>query len=292
MTVRQESLRVVGATRAELGESPVWDAGTEQLLWLDILGETLLRTDPPSGVSEATAVGQRPGSLALTDGEALLIASGQDILLRGSAGEVRTLATLPTSGSARCNDGKPDAAGRFWVGTASRAAEPEGHLYCCAPGEPPRAVLDGIHMSNGLGWSPDNRCFYYVDTATRRLDAFDFGLATGHLANRRTLLQLPPGQLPDGLTVDSAGRVWLAVWGGACVLVIAPDGRIEARVELPTACVSSCTFGGLDLRTLFITTAQEGMSAEELAADPLAGALFAVETDVAGLPPNRVTLRG
>lgn len=291
MTMRQESLRVVGSIRAELGESPVWDAGRQRLLWLDILGETLLCTDPASGETEATALGRRPGSLALTDGEALLIASGQDILIHSTAGEIRSFATLPTPGHARCNDGKPDAAGRFWVGTASPSGTPEAHLYCLAPAAAPRAVLDGIRMSNGLGWSPDNRTFYYVDTGTQQLDAFDFDLAAGRLANRRTLLQLPPAQLPDGLTVDADGRIWLAVWGGTCVLVIAPDGTIESRLELPTARVSSCTFGGPDLRTLFVTTAQEGMSAEEIATDPLAGALFAVETDSAGLPPNRVMLR-
>jgi len=277
--------------RAALGESPVWDAAAQRLLWLDILGCRLLRTDPLTGSTEAIPLDQRPGSIALAEGDSLLIAAGNEIIVRRGDGATRTVATLPAGEPGRYNDGKPDAAGRFWVGTASATAAPECALYSITPGSAPVAMVDGIRMSNGLGWSPDNRTFYYVDTGSHRLDAFAFDLAAGTLSGRRTLFELPPGHLPDGLAVDAEGRIWLAVWGAAAVLVLSPAGAIVATIELPTPRVSSCAFGGDDLKTLFITTAQEGMTPAEVAADPLAGALFALETDTAGLPPNRVQLR-
>ena len=289
---RYDRVRRLGTIRAELGESPVWDAAARKLRWLDILGEKLLATDPRTGETEAVALGRRPGSIALSDGDGLLVASDRELLLSRPDGTGAAIATLPPDRPGRCNDGKPDAAGRFWVGTASPTGAADAHLYRFAAGAAPHPVLDGIAMSNGLGWSPDNRVFYYVDTATRRLDAFAFDLAAGTLSGRRPLLELPRGQLPDGLAVDAAGRIWLAVWGGSCVLVVSPAGEIEAQVELPTPRVSSCAFGGPGLTTLFVTTAQEGMSPAERMADPLAGALFAVETGVPGLPPNRVALRG
>jgi sugar lactone lactonase YvrE len=290
MTGRYDTIRVVGTARAALGESPVWDAGEQRLLWLDILGQQLLRTDPATGATEAVALDRRPGSIALSDGDELLLAAGHELLARRPDGALRRIAQLPAGEPGRCNDGKPDAMGRFWVGTASRNGAPEGALYRVAPGATPLAMVAGVRMSNGLGWSADNRIFYHVDTGARRLDAFDFDLETGALAARRTVLELPAGQLPDGLTVDAEGRIWLAVWGAAAVLVLSPAGAIVATVELPTSRVSSCTFGGADLKMLFVTTAQEGMTEAEIAADPLAGALFAVETDTPGLLPNRVRL--
>ncbi|MDR3475122.1 MAG: SMP-30/gluconolactonase/LRE family protein [Devosia sp.] len=280
----------VGTYRAELGESPVWDAARQRLLWLDILQSRLLLTNPGSGETVITDLAGRPGAIALAAGGNLVAATGRDIVALGPEGRAERLQTLPAEASLRLNDGKPDAAGRFWVGTASADGAPVGALYRIESGRAPATVVLGVRMSNGIGWSPDNRTLYYVDTGTRSLDAFDFDLTDGTPTNRRTLLELPPGQLPDGLTVDAGGRIWLAIWGGSCVLVVTPAGEIAARLDLPTSRVASCTFGGPSLRTLFVTTAQEGATAEELAADRFAGALFAVETEAQGLLPNRVSL--
>ena len=282
--------RQVGIYRAELGESPVWDAARQRLLWLDILRSRLLSTTPESGETQITDIDDRPGAIALTAGGNLVAAIGRHVVALGPDGRAERLQSLPADAPGRFNDGKPDAAGRFWVGTAVADGSPVCSLYRIEAGSAPTAMVPGVRMSNGIGWSPDNRTLYYVDTGTRRLDAFDFDPATGIPANPRTLLELPPGQLPDGLTVDAEGRVWLAVWGGSCVLVLTPTGDVAARLDLPTSRVASCTFGGPEVRTLFVTTAQEGATAEELAADPLAGALFAIETEATGLLPTRASL--
>jgi len=286
--IEQADPVALGNYRAELGESPLWDAAHGRLLWLDILHFRLLSTDPATGATGITELGRRASAIAFEDDGGLVAAAGREIVRLGS-GEV--IATLPDTSLGRFNDGKPDADGRFWVGTADPQGEPRGALCRLGPAGGLSPMLDGVRMSNGLGWSPDGRTMYYVDTGTRRLDAFDFDMAGGMLGQRRTMLELPPGHLPDGLTVDADGRVWLAVWGSSLVLAIAPDGRIEREVRLPTLRPSSCTFGGPELRTLFITTAQQGATAEELAADPLAGALFAFEPGVEGLPPERIRFR-
>jgi sugar lactone lactonase YvrE len=276
----------LGSYRAELGESPLWDAATGRLLWLDILRSRLLSTDPATGATDVTELGRRASAIAFDDEGGLVAAAGREIVGLGSG---TILAALPENAAGRFNDGKPDAEGRFWVGTADPEGEPRGAFYrFSAPGL--KAAVEGVRMSNGIGWSPEGRTMYYVDTGARRLDAFDFAMADGILGQRRTLVEFPAAHLPDGLTVDADGRIWLAVWGSSSVFVIAPSGKIERRIVLPTSRVSSCTFGGAQLRTLFVTTAQEGATPEELAADPLAGALFAFEPGVEGLPPDTVRL--
>lgn len=278
---------VMGDHRAELGESPLWDAATGRLLWLDILRSQLLSTDPASGATEVVQLARRASAIAFDDEGGLVAAAGREIVGLDSG---RVLAALLEDALGRFNDGKPDAAGRFWVGTADERGEPSGSLYrFVSPGQL-TPMVNGIRMSNGIGWSPDARTIYYVDTGARRLDAFRFDMASGSLEQRRTLMEFPSGQLPDGLTVDADGRIWLAVWGSSSVLAITPAGKVERRIMLPTSRVSSCAFGGAALRTLFITTAREGATSEELAADPLAGALFAFEPGVQGLPPDTVRI--
>ena len=141
-------------------------------------------------------------------------------------------------------------------------------------------------MSNGLGWSPDTKLFYYADSPSSRVDVFDFEPGSGQLTNRRVLHQFPEGQLVDGLSVDADGRVWLAIWGQACVVCITPDGRIDQTIILPTPLVTSCAWGGADYRTLWITTASEDP------ADPMAGALFSIEPGGQGMPPHKMRLGG
>lgn len=277
----------LGSYRAELGESPLWDLATGRLLWLDILRSRLLSTDPATGATEITKLARRTSVIAFDDEGGLIAAAGREIVSLDS-GEV--VAALPEQAAGRFNDGKPDAMGRFWIGTADPQGQPRGALHRLEGRGRLAAAVAGVRMSNGIGWSPDGRTMYYVDTGTRRLDAFDFDMADGSLGGRRTLIEFPAGNLPDGLTVDADGRIWLAVWGSSSIFAIASDGKVERQIVLPTSRVSSCAFGGAKLRTLFITTAQEGATADELAADPLAGALFAIEPGVAGLPPDTVRL--
>ncbi len=144
-------------------------------------------------------------------------------------------------------------------------------------------MLDPVTISNGLGWSPDGRLLYYADSATKRVDVFDYDLETGDLSGRRTFAEFADGE-PDGLTVDAAGRVWVAVWGAGQVRAFDPDGSPHTVVPVPAAHVSNCTFAGPDLDILVITTATEGRTADDLAGEPDAGRLFACKPSATGLP--------
>jgi len=269
-------IEVVSRYRAKLGEGPLWREETASVLWIDIRGAALVETDPAMGRTSATALTDAPGAVALTD-RGVMLAMGQALIVGGNE-----VARLPPGQPGRFNDGKADPSGRFWIGTANALGRADCALWRYDGAFVP--VLTGVTMSNGLGWSPDGRIFYYVDTGTQCLDAFDCG-PDGGLTGRRTLLRLPAGHLPDGLSVDSEGRVWLALWGGGCVLCVTPDGRIDRQVTLPVPLVTSCAFGGADLRTLFITTAQG-----DKAPGPLEGALFAVDVGAQGLPSAGVSL--
>ena len=276
------AVETIGSIRAGLGEGPVWDNERHLLLWIDIRLCRIYNTDIRTAVTTFRDLPGSPGSLALTREGEVLLAVNQELLVLSKNSEPRRLAALPTSALGQFNDGKPDAAGRFWVGTATA----DGHFDCCLWRYDPRegfsSQLPGISMSNGIGWSPDRCRMYYVDSVTHCLDVLEHDPESGTLGERRSLVTLPEGQLPDGLSVDAEGGIWLAVWGGACVLHLSPDGEELGRIHLPTPLVTSCAFGGPDYSTLFITTASEEDD------DPYAGRLFSCKVGVKGTAPERV----
>lgn len=280
----QVTVAPVGSLWAGLGEGPVWDDAAGLLRWIDIRLCRLYATDLATGETIFRDLPGSPGCAALTDDGAILLAIGQGLLVMSANGDLRSVAALPPGMPGRFNDGKPDAAGRFWVGTSTAEGHFDCALWCHDSGAGFSQRLPGISMSNGIGWSPDRRRMYYVDSVTQRLDAFAHDPETGAISDRRAICSLPGDQLPDGLCVDAEGGIWLAVWGGACVLHLSPEGRELGRVTLPTPLVTSCAFGGPAYRTLFITTASEDED------DPYAGRLFAADVGVAGMAPDRVRL--
>jgi sugar lactone lactonase YvrE len=153
-------------------------------------------------------------------------------------------------------------------------------LYRLDPDGSAHRVIDGVTVSNGLEWSPDGSLAYYADTPTGRVDVFDYDLSTG-LTGRRTFAEPAGGENPDGLTVDAEGGVWVALNGSGVVHRYSADGVLDEVVELPTAQVTACTFGGSGLDQLFVTTSRENMAPDE---DPIAGSLFRADVGVAGLP--------
>jgi sugar lactone lactonase YvrE len=194
-------------------------------------------------------------------------------------GRMRSLAFYPDASELlRSNDAKADSDGRLWLGTmAYDYSNRLGRLYRLdAAGLVP--VLSDVGISNGLGWSPDDRLMYYIDTTLDRVDVFDF--VDGTLLNRRTFAVVDRGK-PDGLCVDADGGVWVALWGGSAVHRYSPDGVLDRVVEVPTPLVSSCAFAGPDYRTLIITTAARG------SLDPAAGVTYAhYPAGVHGMPSN------
>ena len=310
MTSRQRAPRVLataeilGGHQAEVGEGPVWDPRIGRLIWVDGFGQVVFSTDPSDGSTE-----QR--QLPLTAGIVLPRASGGYVAALEDGfyalpddGAPELIAHADTEDPAtRFNDGDTDPQGRLWAGTMAvdQTLDPQGRLWThTSPDDLPPGrgalyrldldgtvtrMLEGVIISNGLGWSPDGTTMYYVDMPTRRVDRFDFDAASGDITNRREFTTIVEGGgLPDGLTVDSEGAVWVATWPGYGVHRYLPDGTLDAIVPLPVSNVSSCELGGPDLRDLFITTASGLLSGEERGSQPLAGSLFHTRVDVPGIP--------
>ena len=271
---------------AQLGEGPRWDAATDTLLWVDILGRRVHRYDPATGVDAAWAA---PGlvSLALPrrGGGVVVGLPGGLYLLDDLAGA--PLVSLEADVLAnRTNDGACDARGRLWVGTmALDERSPSAALYRVDADLRVTRMLAGTTISNGLGWSPDGARFYFIDSPTRRVDVFACDAETGALGERRPLVTVDvDGAVPDGMAVDAEGCLWVALHGGWGLNRYTAEGELLDEVRLPVAKVTSCCFGGPELRHLYVTTRRESLSDAELAQQPLAGALLRLDLGVAGLP--------
>jgi sugar lactone lactonase YvrE len=274
----------------QLGEGPFWDGERGELLRVDITRGLVHGWEPASGASwrrevggEVSAAIPRAGTseLVLAVGHRLLLASGE---------ELHELARVEEDQpDNRFNDCKCDPQGRLWAGTMSKRRTPGvAALYRLAPGGELERVVGETTISNGLGWSPGGDRMYFIDSTTQRIDAFDFDGETGTVANRRPFAEIPADAgLPDGLTVDVEGGVWVCLFGGAAVRRYDADGTLDEVVDLPVTNPTSPVFGGADLRTLYLTSARHGLTDEQLAAEPLAGAVLALEPGVRGLPGNR-----
>jgi sugar lactone lactonase YvrE len=275
---------------SDLGEAPVWDADARRLLWVDITGGIVHRFDPSTGRDDTVDVGRPLGAaVPTTSGRLALAMFDRFSLWDIETGRVELLAEVEAGDPETwINDGKCDAAGRFWAGTKDLAGRrPIGSLYRLEPDRTLVRVLTGVTLSNGLGWSPDGTTMYYIDSTTHRIDAFDFQPERGNLSHRRPLVELPEAWgLPDGMTVDLEGFVWVAFLEGSALRRIAPDGCVVAVVGLPVSLVTSCAFGGDDLADLYVTTARSGLSEQKLRDEPHAGGVFRFRPDVGGSPAH------
>jgi sugar lactone lactonase YvrE len=278
--------------RAELGEGPLWDDRRGVLWWVDIMAGHVHRFDPRTGHDEVFEVGQPVGTVGLRVADEQLVLAVRDgfALLDPATRAVRPLALVEIDQPGnRMNDGYCDARGRFWAGTMAMDERSRGGgLYRLDPSGQVTRMLDGVGISNGINWSLDGRTMYYVDTPTRRVDAFDFEPESGAIANRRALIELGSGEgFPDGLVVDAEGCLWIALWGGWRLQRHHPDGRLDRIVRLPAARVTKPAFAGPDLEDLYVTTAWRGATEAERAEQPHAGSLFHCRPGVSGRPPSR-----
>jgi len=285
---RKQAVFCIQAANAIVGEGPRWDPATGVLYWVDIKRPALFRWDPGHGQTGHWPMSRPIGCASAAPGGRVLFADSDGFgTLELGTGDVSRIADpendLPGN---RFNDGKVDRAGRFWAGTMDDlCVHPTGSLYRLDVDFSIRRMDTGFVCSNGLGWSPDNRTMYFTDSMARTIWAYEFDLTNGELGERRHFARLADHDgVPDGLTVDSEGFIWSAVWDGWRLIRYAPDGGIDREVPIPVQRPTSCTFGGPDLKTLYITSACEGLSRSALERGPLAGALFALETDVPGLP--------
>jgi sugar lactone lactonase YvrE len=188
----------------------------------------------------------------------------------------------------RYNDGKCDPAGRLWVGGMGMGPDNryQASLYRLDHDLKTNKMLDSITCSNGICWSLDKTKMYYIDTPTGKVRVFDYDNNTGNISNGITAVEIPEGMgYPDGMTIDAEGNLWVCLWSGACVACFDPEtGELLRKISIPALNVTSCAFGGKDLKTLFITTASISMSPEQAAKYPLAGNLFAIDLEIKGVP--------
>jgi sugar lactone lactonase YvrE len=283
-------VRVALHARDQLGEGPFWDERAGELLRVDIARGCIHAWNPVSHrvathalAGEVSAVVPRAGAAGW------LLAIGHRLVLREGEAQ-RTLAAVEQRRPAnRFNDCKCDPQGRVWAGTMSKQRAPAtAALYRLAPRGEIERVIAGTTISNGLGWSPAGDRMYFIDSTTQRIDVLDFDAASGAVADRRTLAEVDPHDgLPDGMAVDAEGGIWVCLFGGGAVRRYSPDGVLDAAIALPVTNPTSPVFGGADLRTLYVTTARHRLSAEQLAVEPLAGAVLALDPGVRGMPGNR-----
>ncbi len=275
--------------KADLGESPLWSAEEGRLYWVDSNAPALHRFDPASGRNETWPMSASIGCVAL-DRAGRPVAALRDGLYRldlAGGNHVKLAAAPYDPAEQRFNDGRCDPAGRFWVGGLDEARQPCAALYCW-DGATLGTRATGLTVSNGLAFSPDGAVMYHADTPTHRVMAYDFDAASGAIGNPRIFIDLSASQeRPDGAAIDSEGNYWLALYGSGRVAQFSPEGKRLRDIAVPVKSPTMPCFGGKDLRTLFITSARQKHTDEELAAMPQAGGLFAIDLPVPGLPEPR-----
>lgn len=269
---------------ARLAECPTWLPQDGMLAWVDIVEPSYNLLDPATGAVERHLMTGKIGSAGPADRRSAVVAL-ETGLWQSRRGQALAPLASPDMAGIHFNDGKCDPAGRFWVGSrASDGSNGGGSLFRFDPDGSVHRIEDGFDVPNGLGWNADGSAFFLIDTVPRLLYRYDFDLETGSLSNRRIVCRFAdlPGK-PDGLAIDSRDRIWCAMWDGSGVAILSDDG--ERLGWLPTPCrrPTSCAFGGLDGRTLFVTTASHQLDPT----DPdfgAAGSILSFTTDQPGAP--------
>lgn len=277
--------------KAELAEGPIWHKGA--FWFVDIKGQKIHHHDPETGEQLSFDAPEPISFLAPMSPSVDFVAGMKSGLFHfNPMMGFRKMAGIDEAAELnnRTNDATVDAKGRLWFGTMHDGEQNKSGSLYRLDGKGLTRADTGMCITNGPCVSPDGKTFYHTSTLDKVIFAYDLS-EEGELSNKRALIGFEgDGIYPDGSVVDSEGFLWTALWGGASVLRISPEGEIVARLPVPAKNVTKATFGGPDLKTLYITTARKGMSEEELAEYPLAGGVFAAHIDVAGQPQHEVRL--
>lgn len=297
----------ISDARFAVAEGPVWDIATQCLFWVDIIGKTIhaRQMSTHSGAQEGREeeVWQSedfPTALALSkshDRALVALASGM-AWLDFETGTFTPFADPDTMPGNRLNEGKCDPQGRFWTGTMQTNLNPDGSgkdmdrnsgaLFRVDPdGRTSRHSEHEFGIANTLAWSPDGKTLYFGDSIRNVIFAYDWHGEEGTVSNQRVHLEGFERGAPDGSAMDEDGCLWNARFGGSCLIRITPQGKVDQVLELPVTNPTSCTFGGINRKTLFVTSAQFTLSPEQLAANPVEGAVLQASMDAAGVIDSR-----
>ena len=274
--LEKQNAMLILDTRSVLGEGPIWNNEKGQLYWIDIERRQLHIYTPNNDRLESFPTNERIGTVVPVASGGALVALQNGIFTMDLSDGAMKLITNPldTVSDVRFNDGKCDPVGRFWVGSmAMNEKQGTASLYMMNDQHQVKKMLGNVTISNGIVWSLDQKTMYYIDTPTMQIQAFDFDVATGDITNPRVVVAVPEGMgAPDGMTIDEEGMLWVGMWGGSAVARFNPEnGELIQKVEVPAINITACAFGGAQLDTLYITTATQGMNAEQLKEYPHSG---------------------
>jgi sugar lactone lactonase YvrE len=281
------------------GEGAVWHETEQALYWCDINRFLIHRLEPKDGSVRSWFFDQVVSTISLTDrDDTLAVALGSRLILWNPATDARRDHIFRLEGwpRVRLNDGRADPRGSLWLGSmgnnvnadgsCGKAEGKDGKLYRIDPDGGVSEWRRDIAVANTLTWSPDRTRFYFADTLANAVRVYSYDADSGAIADERPFFADFPRGLPDGSAMDSEGCLWNCRYDGGCIVRVSPDGTIDRVVEMPVSKITTCTFGGPDLRTLYVTTASNGAPAHER----LAGGLFAIATEVQGQRENRFSL--
>jgi sugar lactone lactonase YvrE len=266
------------------GEGPFWDMANDRLLLVDMLAGSVVEVDADGGTRRHRLSEVAAAFRARRRGGYVLATENRFLLLRPDLAEEALLPPVFTDPKIRFNDGGCDPQGRFYCGTMAYDETPgAGTLYRLDPDGSVHVALRDVTISNGLQWNRAGDTVFYDDTPTGRVDRFTFDPVSAAFTDRRTFTEIAGGGHPDGMAIDEEDGIWVALWGGSAVHRYDSVGRLDLVVELPVSNVTACTFGGADLRTLFITTSRQGLDPDD---QPDAGAVFRYDAGVRGAPQH------
>jgi sugar lactone lactonase YvrE len=284
------SVEVFADLHADVGEAPHWDERTKTLLSVDLTSGVVFRYDQSGVELGSFCVGQEVGAVVPRRSGGLVLAVRDGIATASDSGkgfELTAPVERDTPGN-RMNDAKCDPAGRLLAGTTAFDFSPHSAaLYRVEPDWSFEQVVRDVTQSNGMAWSPSGSRMYFIDSATQGVDVFDYDVGTGSAGNRRRLVAIDRALgIPDGMTADNRGNLWVACFGGAAVRCFSPAGVQLDEVLFPVSQVTSCAFGGPGLADLYVTSAAYRLGSDQLKREPHAGATFVCRPGAVGMPAS------